>query len=93
MLPVHGMQEREGGGMDQATREGAPPEQRALPAHGMQEQGGEGGRTPHPKGEGGTNPNQTLTPFVHGLIKDMGGKPPRPEQPPPPPQGKARGRG
>ena len=69
------MQEREGGGPDQATGEGAPPDQRALPAHRMQEQGGEGGSTPHPDGEGGAPPEQARTPFVRGLIQDMGGNP------------------
>ena len=56
------MQEREGGGADQATGEGAPPKQRALPEHTMQEQGGEGTSTPHPKGEGGAPQSKRARP-------------------------------
>ena len=74
-LPAHGMQEREGGDPYQATEEGALPKQRALPVHGMQERGRERGSKPQPEGEGGTPPKQASTPFVRGLIQEMGGNP------------------
>ena len=64
------MQELEGA--DQATREGAPPDQHALPAHGMQELEGERGSIPKSKGEGGTPPEKARMPFVRGLIQGMG---------------------
>ena len=38
------------------------------------ERGGGGGIL-QPEGEGGTPPEQARTPFVHGLIQEMGGNP------------------
>ena len=92
-FPAHGMQERDGGRVDQATGEGTPTEQRALPAHGMQERGVEGGGNPQPKEEGGTPPEQARTPFMRGLIQEMGGNPQDLSNPPSPPQDEAKGRG
>ena len=66
------MQEREGEETpDCVSKKGTPPEQRALPAHGIQERG-EGGETPRQEGEGGAPPKQERTPFLHGLIQDVG---------------------
>ena len=85
------MQKREGGGAYQVTGEGAPPNQRALPAQQAGEGGG--GGTPQPEGEGGTPPKQAHTPFVRGLIQEMGGNPQDLSNPPSPPQDEAKGRG
>ena len=40
---------------------------------------GEGVGIINPKGEGGAPPEQVRTLFVRGLIQEMGGQPPRPE--------------
>ena len=41
----------------------------------MQEREGEVGSTPHQEGEGGATPEQPRTPFVRGLIEEMGDNP------------------
>ena len=72
-LPLHGMQEREGGGgSDQEVKEGVPPKQHALPAHDMQEWGKEEGN-PAQEGKEGPPPKQNRMPFVRSLIQEMGG--------------------
>ena len=69
------MQQKEGVGTpDQDAEGGGPPEQRAIPAHGMQERG-RWGDTPPSRWGWGATPNQERTPFVHGLIQEMGGSP------------------
>ena len=72
--------------------QGDPPDQRAPPTHGMQGRGGERGDNIPPEGEGGPPPEQAHTPFVRGLIQEMGGNPQDLISPPPPQDG-ARGRG
>ena len=61
-----------------------PSEHCALSAHGIQEQGG-GGCLGTKKEMGGHPPKQTRTPFVCGLIYEMGGNPQDLISPPPPP--------
>ena len=48
--------------------------------------------TPQPEGEGGAPPEQARTPFVSGLIQEMGGNP-QDLRSPPPTQDKAKGGG
>ena len=91
-IPVHGMQGR-GRTPNPKTASRGPSEQCAPPTHGMQGQGREGAGNIQPEGKGGPPPNQARTPFLRGLIQEMGGKPQDLRSPPPPTQDEARGRG
>ena len=76
--------EGEGGGPTPKEATGVPPEQRGHPAHVMQEQeGGRGGHSPARRRGGGAPPEQARTPFLRGLIQEMGGNPQDLRRPPP----------
>ena len=77
------MQEREGGGTNRARRRGHPLSSVCTQRTACWYGGEGGGASSSPKERGGSPPKQVRTPFVRGLIQEMGGNPQDLRSPPP----------